>query len=95
VGTAQREPHRLGGRHQRAHQYATGREIQPRNRHSLGFAWAGMVVGAGTQVSYHSALCVCVGIGIVAFGASLILKPRAAASPARIDAGLSPAQVPA
>lgn len=62
---------------------------------SLGFAWAGTVVGAGTQASYHSALCVCVGIGIVAFGSSLILKPRAAASPARTDAGLSPAQVPA
>ncbi|OBF08359.1 MFS transporter [Mycobacterium sp. ACS4054] len=59
---------------------------------SLGFAWAGTVVGAGTQASYQTALYACVGIGIVAVAASLILKPRAAASPARAD---SPAQVPA
>ncbi|MEB4211371.1 MFS transporter [Mycobacterium sp. 94-17] len=49
---------------------------------SLGFAWAGTVVGSGTEASYHSGLWVCVGIGIVAVAASLILKPRAAASPA-------------
>ncbi|MCW2664143.1 MAG: transporter [Mycobacterium sp.] len=49
---------------------------------SLGFAWAGMVVAEGTQASYHSALWICVGIGVVAVMASLVLKPRPAASPA-------------
>jgi hypothetical protein len=49
---------------------------------SLGFTWAGTVVGAGSHTSYQSGLWVCVGIGIVAVAASLILKPRAAASPA-------------
>ncbi len=44
---------------------------------SLGFAWAGAVVGAGTAASYHSGLWLCVGIGAVAVAASLILKPRA------------------
>jgi MFS family permease len=49
---------------------------------SLGFAWAGTVVGAGTTASYHSGLWICVGIGAVAIVASVILKPRSAASPA-------------
>ena len=46
---------------------------------SLGFAWAGPVVGAGTAASYHSALWICVAIGIGAVATSLILKPRVAA----------------
>jgi hypothetical protein len=46
---------------------------------SLGFAWAGTVVGAGSHASYQSGLWVCVGIGLVAVLASLVLKPRAAA----------------
>jgi MFS family permease len=46
---------------------------------SLGFAWAGPVVGAGTAASYHSALWICVAIGIAAFATSVILKPRLAA----------------
>lgn len=46
---------------------------------SLGFAWAGTVVGAGTVASYHCALWIVVGIGTVAVVASFILKPRAAA----------------
>lgn len=45
---------------------------------SLGFAWAGTVVGAGTAASYHSALWICVAIGIGAVVTSLILKPRTA-----------------
>ncbi|WP_231964981.1 MFS transporter [Mycobacterium sp. E3339] len=49
---------------------------------SLGFAWAGTVVGAGTQAGYQSALWICVGIGAVAVLASLVLKPRSVASPA-------------
>jgi predicted MFS family arabinose efflux permease len=45
---------------------------------SLGFAWAGTVVGEGTKASYHSALWICVAIGIAAIATSLILKPRSA-----------------
>jgi MFS family permease len=45
---------------------------------SLGFAWAGPVVGAGTAASYHSALWICVAIGIAAVVTSVILKPRSA-----------------
>ena len=48
---------------------------------SLGFAWAGPVVGAGTTAaSYHSALWICVAIGIGAIATSLILKPRVPAA---------------
>lgn len=43
---------------------------------ALGFAWAATVVSAGTQAGYHSALWICVGIGVLAVLASLILKPR-------------------
>ena len=46
---------------------------------SLGFTWAGTVVGEGTKASYHSALWIAVAIGIAAFATSLILKPRDAA----------------
>lgn len=45
---------------------------------SLGFTWAGTVVGEGTKASYHSALWICVAISIAAFASSLILKPRSA-----------------
>jgi predicted MFS family arabinose efflux permease len=45
---------------------------------SLGFAWAGPVVGEGTAGSYHSALWICVAIGIAAIATSVILKPRSA-----------------
>jgi predicted MFS family arabinose efflux permease len=43
---------------------------------SLGFAWAGPVVGSGTVSSFPRALWICVGIGMVALVTSLILKPR-------------------
>lgn len=43
---------------------------------SLGFAWAGPVVGTGTLNSFNTALWVCAGIGVVALGFSLVLKPR-------------------
>jgi predicted MFS family arabinose efflux permease len=46
---------------------------------SLGFTWAGAVIGEGTKASYHSALWICVVISIAAFATSLILKPRDAA----------------
>jgi len=45
---------------------------------SLGFTWAGTVVGEGTKATYHSALWICVAIGIAAFATSMILKPRSA-----------------
>jgi predicted MFS family arabinose efflux permease len=53
---------------------------------SLGFAWAGAVVAEGAAATYHSALWICVGIGIAAFATSLVLKPRlpaVSASPAQ------------
>ncbi len=43
---------------------------------SLGFTWAGTIVGEGTRSSYQSALWVAVAIGAVALVTSLILKPR-------------------
>ncbi|WP_319454984.1 MULTISPECIES: MFS transporter [unclassified Mycobacterium] len=43
---------------------------------SLGFAWAGPVVGSGTHGSFSTALWICAAIGVVSLGASLILKPR-------------------
>jgi predicted MFS family arabinose efflux permease len=43
---------------------------------SLGFTWAGTVVGEGTRASYQSALWVAGAIGVVALMTSLILKPR-------------------
>lgn len=45
---------------------------------SLGFTWAGAIIGAGTKASYHSALWICVAVGVAAFATSLILKPRSA-----------------
>ena len=47
---------------------------------SLGFTWAGTIVGEGTKASYHAALWVAVAIGVAAFASSLILKPRTAES---------------
>jgi len=47
---------------------------------SLGFTWAGTIVGEGTKASYHTALWVAVVIGVAAFATSLILKPRTAES---------------
>ena len=46
---------------------------------SLGFTWAGAIVGEGTKASYHSALWIAAAIGVAAFATSLILKPRSAA----------------
>jgi predicted MFS family arabinose efflux permease len=43
---------------------------------SVGFAWAGTVVGSGTVSSFHTALWICAAIGVVSLGSSLILKPR-------------------
>jgi len=43
---------------------------------SLGFAWAGPVVGAGTAASFERALWVCVVIGAIAMVFSFILRPK-------------------
>jgi predicted MFS family arabinose efflux permease len=43
---------------------------------SLGFAWAGPVVGSGTETSFSAALWICVAIGVVALASSLLLRPR-------------------
>ncbi len=45
---------------------------------SLGFTWAGTVVGEGTRASYQTAFWVAVAIGVAALATSLMLKPRPA-----------------
>lgn len=45
---------------------------------SLGFAWAGPIVSQGTVEGFHSALWICVAIGILALAMSFVLKPRRA-----------------
>ena len=43
---------------------------------SIGFAWAGPVVGSGTVDSFNTALWICAAIGVAALGVSLLLRPR-------------------
>ncbi|TGD84032.1 MFS transporter [Mycolicibacterium sp. CH28] len=43
---------------------------------SLGFAWAGPMVGSGTSSTFQTAFWTCVGIGIVALAFSMILRPK-------------------
>jgi MFS family permease len=43
---------------------------------SLGFAWAGPLVGSGTASSFQLSLWICVGIGVVSLALSLVLRPR-------------------
>ena len=43
---------------------------------SLGFAWAGPIVGSGTDTSFQHAIWICVAIGLLALALSLILKPK-------------------
>lgn len=42
---------------------------------SIGFAWAGPIVGSGTAETFPIALWTCVGIGVVALCLSFVLKP--------------------
>ncbi|MGE0218369.1 MFS transporter [Mycolicibacterium sp.] len=56
---------------------------------SLGFAWAGPIVGSGTQAGFALALWICAGIGAVSLGMSFVLKPR------RVPAGRSGRTPPA
>lgn len=48
---------------------------------SLGFAWAGPIVGGGTASTFALALWICVGIGVVSLCLSLILRPRVSRAP--------------
>ncbi len=43
---------------------------------SLGFAWAGPMVGSGTDSTFQAAFWTCVGIGIVALAFSMVLRPK-------------------
>lgn len=43
---------------------------------SIGFAWAGPIVGPGTEAGYRTALWICVAIGVAALVSSLVLKPK-------------------
>lgn len=43
---------------------------------SIGFAWAGPIVGQGTAEGYRSALWICVAIGAVALVSSMVLKAK-------------------
>lgn len=44
---------------------------------SIGFAWAGPVVGSGTVGSFATAMWICAAIGVVSLGFSLVLEQRA------------------
>ncbi|MCV7347611.1 MFS transporter [Mycolicibacterium rhodesiae] len=43
---------------------------------TLGFAWAGPIVGSGTDSTFQHAFWIAVGIGVVALAFSLILRPK-------------------
>ncbi len=45
---------------------------------SLGFAWAGPMVGSGTDSTFQEAFWTCVGIGVIALAFSMVLRPTAA-----------------
>ncbi len=54
---------------------------------SLGFAWAGPMVGSGTDSTYQAALWTCVGIGVIALAFSAVLRPTAASRGSAAQAG--------
>ena len=43
---------------------------------SIGFAWAGPIVGQGTESGYRASLWICVAIGVVALLSSFVLQPK-------------------
>jgi MFS family permease len=43
---------------------------------SLGFAWAGPLIVPGTVSSFHDAIWICVGIGVLALIFSVVLRPK-------------------
>jgi predicted MFS family arabinose efflux permease len=54
---------------------------------SLGFAWAGPIVGSGTDSTFQHAFWICVAIGVIALGFSLILRPKPVTGQAVSPAG--------
>jgi predicted MFS family arabinose efflux permease len=48
---------------------------------SIGFAWAGPLVGSGTVGSFTTSLWICAGMGVVGLALTLILRPRAVTAP--------------
>ena len=54
---------------------------------SLGFAWAGPMVGSGTDSTFQAAFWTCVGIGVIALAFSMVLRPTAASSGSASPAG--------
>jgi MFS family permease len=60
---------------------------------SLGFAWAGPIVGSGTDSTFQHAFWTCVVIGVIALGFSFVLRPKPLASEA-VSAGGSTAPQP-
>jgi MFS family permease len=49
---------------------------------SLGFAWAGPIVGSGTDSTFQHAFWTCVTIGVIALAFSFVLRPKPLASEA-------------
>jgi predicted MFS family arabinose efflux permease len=43
---------------------------------SIGFSWAGPIVGSGGAAGYHTALWTVVAIGVVALGSAFVLRPK-------------------
>lgn len=54
---------------------------------SLGFAWAGPMIGSGTDATYQAAFWTCVGIGAIALAFSTVLRPTEAARGSDSPAG--------
>ncbi|WP_059017418.1 MFS transporter [Mycobacterium sp. M26] len=54
---------------------------------SLGFAWAGPMIGSGTPSTFQAAFWTCVGIGVVALVFSMLLRPTAASRGSAAAAG--------
>jgi predicted MFS family arabinose efflux permease len=61
---------------------------------SLGFAWAGPIVGSGTDSTFQHAFWTCVTIGVIALVFSFVLRPRPLASEG-VSPGGSTAPLPA
>jgi len=60
---------------------------------SLGFAWAGPIVGSGTDSTFQQAFWTCVAIGVIALVFSFVLRPKPLATEA-VSPGGSTAPLP-
>lgn len=54
---------------------------------SLGFAWAGPMIGSGTDSTFQAAFWTCVGVGVIALAFSMILRPTPASRGSAAPAG--------